>query len=154
MTVRQLYWKARLDVWLWRALMVYTGLTILAKALALGQRRTWTTDQEGRSFSRSKFLMTYQTSEVWMRSGMIRTEGYSCQFLEPTPDALTCLICTFVARDPQQAICCGKVFCKGCLEALQERHHNLIIWDAPSADDTLQAFPTQEVSNQNRPFQY
>ena len=43
-------------------------------------------------------------------------KGYDHQFLEPPPDGLLCLICLCVARDPQQINCCGKVFCKGCLE--------------------------------------
>ena len=42
--------------------------------------------------------------------------GYDHQFVDPTPDDLLCLICLFVARDPKQVICCGKVYCKSCLE--------------------------------------
>ena len=41
--------------------------------------------------------------------------GYDCDFLEPPPDALLCLICTFVAREPMQTDCCGKLYCKHCL---------------------------------------
>ena len=41
--------------------------------------------------------------------------GYDCDFLEPPPDALLCLICTFVAREPMQMDCCGRVYCNECL---------------------------------------
>ena len=41
--------------------------------------------------------------------------GYECTFVDEPPDDLICLICTFVARDPQQLTCCGRIFCQGCL---------------------------------------
>lgn len=44
--------------------------------------------------------------------------GYDYKFTEPIPDDLLCLICTFVARDPQQLTCCGKIFCTSCLDIL------------------------------------
>ena len=31
-------------------------------------------------------------------------------------DDYICLICTFLAREAQQATCCGKIFCRQCLE--------------------------------------
>ena len=34
----------------------------------------------------------------------------------PPADEYTCLICFLVAREAQQASCCGKIFCKQCLE--------------------------------------
>ena len=48
--------------------------------------------------------------------------GYECQFVSEIPNALQCLICTFVARQAQQVDCCGKVFCKSCLSKLKESH--------------------------------
>ena len=47
--------------------------------------------------------------------------GYDCDFLEPPPDALLCLICTFVAREPMQMGCCGKLYCKHCLTENRKR---------------------------------
>ena len=46
------------------------------------------------------------------------TGGYDCQFVGDLPDALQCLICTVAAKDPQQLDCCGKIFCKNCLDHL------------------------------------
>ena len=42
--------------------------------------------------------------------------GYDCHFVEDPPEELVCQICTLVAYHPYQASCCGKVFCKICLE--------------------------------------
>ena len=42
--------------------------------------------------------------------------GYDYTFVdEDVPSKYICTICTFVARDPQQAICCSHIFCKSCL---------------------------------------
>ncbi len=41
--------------------------------------------------------------------------GYDLQFMSEPPDALMCLICTLVAKDPQQMDCCGRVYCTLCL---------------------------------------
>ena len=46
--------------------------------------------------------------------------GYDYEFVEPPPDDLICLICTFVAKDPQQLTCCGKIYCQVCLEEQQK----------------------------------
>ena len=44
-------------------------------------------------------------------------EGYDYEFVGgPPSDEYTCLFCTLVAREAQQARCCGKIFCKQCLE--------------------------------------
>ena len=62
--------------------------------------------------------------------------GYDYTFVDPVPDALVCLICTFVAREPQQTVCCGKVYCKDCLDGL-ERHST----KCPQCREELQCFP-------------
>ena len=42
--------------------------------------------------------------------------GYDYAFVdEDVPSKYICIICTFVARDPQQATCCSHIFCKSCL---------------------------------------
>ena len=42
--------------------------------------------------------------------------GYDCNFLSEPDDALRCLICLAVARDPRQHEECGKLFCSECIE--------------------------------------
>ena len=37
------------------------------------------------------------------------------------PDEYTCLICTFIAQVPYQVNCCGRIFCKECLDKLSKR---------------------------------
>ncbi len=46
--------------------------------------------------------------------------GYDLDWVEDPPDDLKCLICLYVARDPQQhpgdaTKQCGKVFCADCI---------------------------------------
>ena len=54
-------------------------------------------------------------------------KGYDCKFVDAVPNSLICLICTFVAREPQQAICCGKIYCKRCLDDLTAHYsHDLV----------------------------
>jgi hypothetical protein len=51
-----------------------------------------------------------------MASSTEALRGYDHQFMEKYSDDLICLICLCVARDPQQISCCGKLFCRVCLE--------------------------------------
>ena len=46
-------------------------------------------------------------------------KGYDCQFIDAIPDSLICLICTCVSRDPQQTVCCGRMYCSRCLSDLK-----------------------------------
>ena len=47
--------------------------------------------------------------------------GFECEFVEPPAKYLKveCPICLHILRDPYQATCCGKNFCKSCLEQLE-----------------------------------
>ena len=52
-------------------------------------------------------------------------EGYDYRFVDTNlPDEFHCLICTFVPRQPHQVTCCGKIYCKGCLDELKTRNTN------------------------------
>ena len=42
--------------------------------------------------------------------------GYDCKFVDTPPDKLKCQICLLVAGAPHQVMCCGRVYCKACLE--------------------------------------
>ncbi len=42
--------------------------------------------------------------------------GYEYNFITEPEDALKCLICHEVARDPKQHEDCGKLFCEKCVE--------------------------------------
>ena len=37
------------------------------------------------------------------------------------PDEYICLICTFITQVPHQVNCCGRIFCKECLDKLRKR---------------------------------
>ena len=43
------------------------------------------------------------------------SSGYDCNFVSEPDDALKCLICLAVARDPRQHGECGRLFCEKCL---------------------------------------
>ena len=63
-------------------------------------------------------------------------KGYDHQFLDQIPDELLCLICTLIARDPQQATCCGKVYCKACIDELAEHSKK-----CPQCREDINCFP-------------
>ena len=48
--------------------------------------------------------------------------GFECEFVEPPPKVIQteCPICLHVLREPYQATCCGKSFCKQCYEKAEE----------------------------------
>ena len=52
--------------------------------------------------------------------------GYHYQFVdeEKLPDECTCPICTLVQREAHQVICCGKIYCKSCLDELKRKSVN------------------------------
>ena len=52
---------------------------------------------------------------------MAAREGYGCEFIEKPPKGVQseCPICLLVLREPYQATCCGKSFCKECIERVQ-----------------------------------
>ena len=51
--------------------------------------------------------------------------GYDYEFVSDPPlDDYICLICTLVAREAQQASCCGKIFCKQCLKECMRVNNN------------------------------
>lgn len=56
---------------------------------------------------------------------MTEAVGYNYSFADgDPPEKYTCSICIFVARNPQQASCCGRVYCKQCLEQLRGKDEN------------------------------
>ena len=44
--------------------------------------------------------------------------GYDYEFCDPLPDECPCPVCTLVQKEPYQLTCCGKIFCKSCLDQL------------------------------------
>ena len=49
--------------------------------------------------------------------------GYMYKFIDSLPEDMICLICQLAARNPHQRNCCGKIFCKACLDE-HEKHSN------------------------------
>ena len=54
-----------------------------------------------------------------MAANMATSCGYECNFVSEPDDALKCLICLEVARDPWQHGECGRLFCQNCLNKLK-----------------------------------
>ena len=59
-----------------------------------------------------------------MAVGDERVVGYDCEFVEDPPKYLQaeCPVCLLVLRDPHQVTCCGKSFCKECIERVKAGH--------------------------------
>ena len=58
--------------------------------------------------------------------------GIECEFVEKPPKAFQseCPICLLVLREPYQATCCGKSFCKDCIEWVKANNQ-----DCPTCND-------------------
>ena len=53
--------------------------------------------------------------------------GYNLTFTnDEAASQYQCHICSLVAREPQQATCCGKIYCKNCLEASKKKRPKTI----------------------------
>ena len=60
-----------------------------------------------------------------MASSITQSGGYDYEFVDTNlPDEFQCPICTLVPRDVHQASCCGKMFCKSCLDELKRTSTN------------------------------
>ena len=75
-------------------------------------------------------------------------KSVSYQFTAEPPDILLCSICFGVLNDPQQAICCGKVFCRRCIQNAIARYRYAT---CPCCRQAIQTFPDkrteQDVGN-------
>ena len=58
-----------------------------------------------------------------MATPLDRRTGFECEFIEQLPqDTQTkCPICLWVLRDPRKVTCCGKNFCRPCIDQNQLR---------------------------------
>lgn len=68
--------------------------------------------------------------------------GYNLEFVEMIPPEVICLICSFVVRRPHRMNCCGKVYCKVCLDNLTKKSNRCpncqegtIVIDSTSYDE-------------------
>ena len=71
-------------------------------------------------------------------------KGYDCNFVDPVPTSLVCLICRLIARAPQQMVCCGKVYCKACLSDLKASRANAL---CPQCRKKIKSFPDMRGEN-------
>ena len=62
--------------------------------------------------------------------------GRDCKFVDPPPDKLVCQICLHVSGNPYQVTCCGRVYCKACLD--EHKKHSTI---CPNCRKRGQDFP-------------
>ena len=47
-----------------------------------------------------------------------KQKDYQYDFVDPLPEECPCSVCLEVQVDPHQVTCCGKIFCKSCLDKL------------------------------------
>ena len=61
----------------------------------------------------------------YLVSSTTEAGGYNYEFVDTNlPDVFQCPICVLVPRDVYQASCCGKMFCKSCLDELKRTSTN------------------------------
>ncbi len=66
--------------------------------------------------------MAAQNPDKHQGPGKKRKIGFDCEFVEPPPKRYVqseCPVCLQVIREPHQVTCCGKKFCKACIEHIK-----------------------------------
>ena len=67
--------------------------------------------------SHSQFEHIKHEKSTTLEDTAIQEGGYNYEFVDgDPPDTCLCLICLAAAKEPYQASCCGKVYCKTCLD--------------------------------------
>ncbi|XP_064385183.1 TNF receptor-associated factor 4-like [Halichondria panicea] len=67
-----------------------------------------------------------------------RIIGFDCVFVEPPPERFVqsdCPVCLQIIREPHQVTCCGKKFCKACIE-----HIKVIKKQCPTCNEEFSSF--------------
>ena len=72
-----------------------------------------------------------------MSAKMEKHGGYDYQFVDEKklPNECTCPICTLVQREAHQVTCCGKIYCKSCLDELKSKRDN---FNCPNCRNSLE----------------
>ena len=79
--------------------------------------------------------------------------GIECEFVEKPPKAFQseCPICLLVLREPYQATCCGKSFCKECIEGIKVPNS---IWHCPTCKtDNFFSYPNKGLQQSLNDFE-
>ena len=74
------------------------------------------------------------------------TGGYDYNFTD-VPDDLICQVCHCVARQPHQVDCCGKIYCKACIERTKRKRahssHDILHINCPNCRAKAHPFRDQ-----------
>ena len=56
---------------------------------------------------------------------MAEVGGFECEFVTVPPSVIqtNCPVCLLVLREPSQVTCCGKSYCRGCIERVKLRNN-------------------------------
>ena len=65
-------------------------------------------------------LICHIQSSPFLVVGRNMSAGFDCEFVEDVPSAFQCHcpICLLVLREPYHVTCCGKSFCKECIQRI------------------------------------
>ncbi len=70
---------------------------------------------------------------------------YQYDFVDPLPEECPCPVCLEVQVDPHQVTCCGKIFCKSCLDKLIEDKN-----DCPTCRQNLEGRYFPDVNTEKK----
>ena len=72
------------------------------------------------------WLQSHDVVIMQIKSALFfKMAGIECEFIEKPPKAFPqyeCPICLLVLREPYQATCCGKSFCKKCIDRVKDNN--------------------------------
>ena len=67
------------------------------------------------------YALEKSSSESSLDADAETVVGHDCEFVSQPPNRSECPICLLVLREPHQATCCGKIFCKTCICQLRDK---------------------------------
>ena len=70
-------------------------------------------------------LCQHHVSQVENKMAMLKNQvGFECEFVDEPPQYLQteCPVCLQILREPYQVTCCGKSFCRQCIERVKAEH--------------------------------
>ena len=76
--------------------------------------------------------------------------GFEHQFVSTPPDRVVCKICHLPSRDSHLTVCCGHVFCKSCLDGLENAKSRFSYFCPICRSEDFVTFPDKQIDREVR----